>query len=605
MAERDGEKGAGGPKDEDGPRSGETPPDLSPGAEGTPDPAPGDERADPAPDDEPVLPEGDGARDPLAASSSETAPSEASEDEGGSGRLGASGAPAALGSGLPPPVGGVHASDGDDLRTDAADPLMPPAAASRAADRPATGFESDETAEDARGSAMPVVGRTAPAAGSDIPDAEPADDPASPRTETTAAAVERRGGGGFFATFLMSVVVAGAVAYAVLWWFDRQGAEQDAAETEALRAEAQAAVAALETRLGGLEEGNADLVARLEEAGGSDELVARLEALDAQLGEVRTGSEDAVARAGGIEGQVAEIAERVDALYAGLPEGGEAGEVADDALTPLRQALAAQDERLSEIAARLDELSGGGVGEEVSALREELSGQIATLGEQAAADREALRGEIASAEEARGSLEGEVEALRADLDGIRSTLENQQSRLEEEVAAARAEADADAAQARAEAVLARMTAAIEAGTPYDAELTELLGLVETSVPATLINEARVGVPSLPDLRRAFPEAARQALVAAPADEQTGRVEGFFRRQLGVRSLEAQEGGGADAVLSRAEAALDAGDLEAALAELEALPAEAREPLEPWIADASARVTIQGAATDLASQLEAG
>jgi hypothetical protein len=83
------------------------------------------------------------------------------------------------------------------------------------------------------------------------------------------------------------------------------------------------------------------------------------------------------------------------------------------------------------------------------------------------------------------------------------------------------------------------------------------------------------------------------------------VEGFFRRQLGVRSLEAQEGEGTDAVLSRAEAALDAGDLETALAELEALSPEARAPFEDWIAGAEARVIIQGAASDLATQLEAG
>jgi hypothetical protein len=113
------------------------------------------------------------------------------------------------------------------------------------------------------------------------------------------------------------------------------------------------------------------------------------------------------------------------------------------------------------------------------------------------------------------------------------------------------------------------------------------------------------VPSLPDLRRAYPEAARAALVAAPADGDAGRVEGFFRRQLGVRSLEAQEGEGTDAVLSRAEAALDAGDLETALAELEALSPEARAPFEDWIAGAEARVIIQGAASDLATQLEAG
>ena len=80
-----------------------------------------------------------------------------------------------------------------------------------------------------------------------------------------------------------------------------------------------------------------------------------------------------------------------------------------------------------------------------------------------------------------------------------------------------------------------------------------------------------------------------------------RVSAFVRLQLGTRSLEPKDGTDADAILSRAEAALKAGQIDAALSELTTLPDAGQPALEGWIADATARKDAL-AAGDALSQL---
>ncbi|MGB3556503.1 MAG: hypothetical protein WBA25_17880, partial [Jannaschia sp.] len=62
-------------------------------------------------------------------------------------------------------------------------------------------------------------------------------------------------------------------------------------------------------------------------------------------------------------------------------------------------------------------------------------------------------------------------------------------------------------------------------------------------------------------------------------------------------LEPRDGDDADAVLSRAEAAIRAGDVATALTEVEALPDDARAELSDWIARAETRRAAQAALQD--------
>ena len=78
---------------------------------------------------------------------------------------------------------------------------------------------------------------------------------------------------------------------------------------------------------------------------------------------------------------------------------------------------------------------------------------------------------------------------------------------------------------------------------------------------------------------AFPTAARAGLEAALRADMgsswTERATNFLRAQTGARSLDPREGDDPDAILSRAEAAVSAGDLATALTEIAALPEPAQ------------------------------
>ena len=86
--------------------------------------------------------------------------------------------------------------------------------------------------------------------------------------------------------------------------------------------------------------------------------------------------------------------------------------------------------------------------------------------------------------------------------------------------------------------------------------------------------------------------------------QTGenRLLAFLKTQFGVRSLEPQPGNSAEAVLSRAEAAVTRGDLNAALSELSTLPQLGQDHLQDWIAAAQSRVALQAALAELSNAL---
>jgi len=129
------------------------------------------------------------------------------------------------------------------------------------------------------------------------------------------------------------------------------------------------------------------------------------------------------------------------------------------------------------------------------------------------------------------------------------------------------------------------------GTPFDTAIADLASL-GTEAPAALADLAADGAPTLAALESSFPEAARAALSAARseglADQDSNAFTAFLKNQLDVRSVTPREGDDPDAVLSRAEAALAGGDLDATLAEIGALPEVVRAELSGWTADATAR-----------------
>ena len=83
-----------------------------------------------------------------------------------------------------------------------------------------------------------------------------------------------------------------------------------------------------------------------------------------------------------------------------------------------------------------------------------------------------------------------------------------------------------------------------------------------------------------------------------------RMQAFLQTQLGTRSLEPREGDSADAVLSRAEAALKAGDLDTVLAEIDTLPEASKPAFAEWRALTETRAAALAAGKALADELNA-
>lgn len=187
-----------------------------------------------------------------------------------------------------------------------------------------------------------------------------------------------------------------------------------------------------------------------------------------------------------------------------------------------------------------------------------------------------------------------IQAYERELEAMGAAMQEQRAEIEAMVAEATAKEDTakETAQlSQARAALAQISSALTEGKPF-ADAAAQLQQATGSVPQALANVANEGVATQSDLSDAFPGASRAALSAArdagASEEGGGKLTSFLREQLGARSVVPREGDDVDAVLSRVDAAQRAGDLDTALAEIEALPEPAQEALSVWTAQAQAR-----------------
>lgn len=207
---------------------------------------------------------------------------------------------------------------------------------------------------------------------------------------------------------------------------------------------------------------------------------------------------------------------------------------------------------------------------------------------------------------------GDVSAVSADMEALRAQIAEMTDAAQTELAQARAAAasiEENAASAArnsaARAALSRVQTALESGAPIGAALGDLGEATGDTAPDALI-VAQDGVPTLASLQEQFPEAARAALATARSEgvagEETSGFGAFLRTQFDVRSTAPREGNDADAILSRAEAAVRMGRLSDALAEVSALPEVARAAMSDWLALAETRASAVAAADILSSTL---
>ena len=105
--------------------------------------------------------------------------------------------------------------------------------------------------------------------------------------------------------------------------------------------------------------------------------------------------------------------------------------------------------------------------------------------------------------------------------------------------------------------------------------------------------AEKGIPTVPELARSFAAAEDDAL-AAPAPAAGGslvdNLMASAQSLVKIRRIdEAPAGEGPGAALARAKAALDKGDLAAAVKEVETLDGAPREAFSAWLGQARARL----------------
>jgi len=211
-----------------------------------------------------------------------------------------------------------------------------------------------------------------------------------------------------------------------------------------------------------------------------------------------------------------------------------------------------------------------------------------------------LAGSVAALKDQMGRLTG----VAADDASVRAAVDQA---MADWTAARAAEADAtvEAAQVKAVQVDAvqRIRAAALSGAPYGDALVALDGL---AVDAVISGGAEAGLPTLAALTETFPDAARAALdVARRAEVGEGfaaQLGNFLDIQTGARSLEPREGTDPDAVLSRTEAAVKAGDLATALTELAGLPVVGRAEMADWIAQAEKYQAVEVALAALSTSV---
>ena len=303
--------------------------------------------------------------------------------------------------------------------------------------------------------------------------------------------------------------------------------------------------------------------------GTTETLQARLESQSGQIADLRAALDSAVAQLDDMRPDTEAIGQSLDALRA-----------SDDGASAELVALA---ETVANLRKRLNEV------ETQPIPKAELPAEVVAAYEAQLAD-------------VLAAVDTRFTELKASLDGKLAEIEAAQT------AAAQAEQEAlnaaDAAAARA--AMSRITIALENGTGFADDLDEAAQRAGMDPPPALADVAASGVPTLTVLMADFPEAARTALKAsteaAASDGSVTPLAAFFRTQLGARSLEPRAGDDADAVLSRAEAAVRQGDLATALTEIAALPQAGQQALAGWVAKAETRRAALAAAAEISAQL---
>ncbi|WP_281684469.1 mitofilin family membrane protein [Thalassobaculum salexigens] len=290
----------------------------------------------------------------------------------------------------------------------------------------------------------------------------------------------------------------------------------------------------------------------------------------------------------GTDGAGEDLGERIAALESRFTA------LADE-MAIVRQGLGIADETdgvsavASDLSGRLSELDS-----RISTLETQDSGPPPVTSEDLAALRERVSG-------LQTASEGGDEDLVSRIDALAAT----QKELADKVAQGRNQQEQAGAFLLATNLLA---AASNDSGAFSAELdaVESAALDQPEID-TAIGTLRThagGVPSEADLRSRFPTVAASIIDASlvgAGDDVVGTALTRIAALVTLRRTETADGDDIDAIVNRAEAAANAGDLPGAVAALGALDGDPAKVAQPWIAEAQARIAVDRAVRSLQSR----
>jgi hypothetical protein len=282
------------------------------------------------------------------------------------------------------------------------------------------------------------------------------------------------------------------------------------------------------------------------------------------------------------------------------PVQAEIAELRDLAQSALAQAEAAQS-AVANLPAPTEAVAQEDMGPALAALEARLAALETRPAPEGGADPEAL-----------AAVAAEITALQTEMEAQKAAAAAATAQMEQEIAAAaeaaKLAAEQEAQSLRLKASVAQIEAAVESGAAF-AEPLAVLADGGAEIPALLTETAETGVSSIQALSEAFGDPARAALAVSLRNDMgegmVDRLGAFLRSQTGARSLEPRAGDDPDAILSRAEAAIRAGDMAQSLAELATLPEPAQAEMAGWVAQVEHRIAVQAAVASLLATLSEG
>ena len=202
-----------------------------------------------------------------------------------------------------------------------------------------------------------------------------------------------------------------------------------------------------------------------------------------------------------------------------------------------------------------------------------------------------------------------IEKHGKELEALQATLTQQREQVQavmQEAEAKEAIAKQAAREARIFSAVSRLSTSVKNGSNYADALVDFEAASALKAPDVLHRYAETGFVTKEQLSEQFPIVARLAVNSARSegkDAQGKTFADYLKTQLKARSVVPREGMSADAILSRAEAAVQDDRLTDALSELEALDLTARNQMNDWVSKAEERLAAVAYLDTIMAQIE--